>query len=215
MITTADISSLVAEAWPLSLTPVNIMSGFKKTGIFPLNPGASTDRELAPSKIASSELSDVISESTGACGSLLVEVSESSLSKGSDVSSVNSLQTCAGSSSSYLEDVLSLPKAKPKKQSKREGLTTHSQLISGSPFLSTLQQKKEDKEKEKQEKAEKRAIMKAKKEARDKEKEAKKKATIEKKQRGRKKTAEKNLDSESEDSEVEDTVACVECGDTS
>ena len=47
VITTDIIASLVA--WPLSVTPVNIMSGFKKTGAFPLNPGEVTDRYLAPS----------------------------------------------------------------------------------------------------------------------------------------------------------------------
>ena len=50
MITTDIIASLVAKAWPLSVTPVNIMSGFKKIGAFPLNPGEVTDRYLAPSK---------------------------------------------------------------------------------------------------------------------------------------------------------------------
>ena len=44
------LASLVGEAWPLSLTSVNVLSGFKKCGIFPLNPGEVTDRQLAPSK---------------------------------------------------------------------------------------------------------------------------------------------------------------------
>lgn len=50
VITSDVISSLVAEAWPNSLTPINIMSGFRKTGIFPMNPGEIDDRDLAPSK---------------------------------------------------------------------------------------------------------------------------------------------------------------------
>ena len=49
-VVTADkLASLVAEAWPSSFTNVNIMSGFKKTGIYPLNPGEVSDRQLAPS----------------------------------------------------------------------------------------------------------------------------------------------------------------------
>jgi hypothetical protein len=48
---TADIlASLVAEAWPSSFTSVNIMSGFKKCGLFPFNPSAVDDRQSAPSK---------------------------------------------------------------------------------------------------------------------------------------------------------------------
>ena len=35
-ITSDKLASLVAEAWPLSLTPLNIMAGFKKTGIYPI-----------------------------------------------------------------------------------------------------------------------------------------------------------------------------------
>ena len=47
-VVTADIlASLVGEAWS---APVNILSGFKKCGIYPLNPGEVNDRQLAPSK---------------------------------------------------------------------------------------------------------------------------------------------------------------------
>ena len=48
---TADvIAGLIAEAWPQSMTPMNILSGFKKCGVYPLNPGEVSDRMLAPSK---------------------------------------------------------------------------------------------------------------------------------------------------------------------
>ena len=50
VITSDKLASLVAEAWPLSLTPLNILSGFKKTGIYPINPSEVTDRQIAPSK---------------------------------------------------------------------------------------------------------------------------------------------------------------------
>ena len=39
----------MAEAYPMSFTPVNIMSGFKKCGIWPINPSEVTDRHIAPS----------------------------------------------------------------------------------------------------------------------------------------------------------------------
>ena len=51
LITSDKLASLIAEAWPLSLTPLNIMSGLKKTGIYPINPSEVTDRQIAPSKL--------------------------------------------------------------------------------------------------------------------------------------------------------------------
>ena len=53
VITTEQIACLVGIAWPQALTPLNIMSGFKKCGIYPLNPGEVTDRQLAPSTVFS------------------------------------------------------------------------------------------------------------------------------------------------------------------
>ena len=50
VITTEVIASLLAKAWPVSCTPVNIMSGFQRSGAFPLNPGEVTDCQMAPSK---------------------------------------------------------------------------------------------------------------------------------------------------------------------
>ena len=50
VVTTDLIALLLAQAWPQSVTPVNAMSGFRKCGIYPLNPGQISDRELAPSR---------------------------------------------------------------------------------------------------------------------------------------------------------------------
>lgn len=44
-----DIPSILARAAPLALTPVNIMAGFKVSGIFPLNPEIFTDSDFMPS----------------------------------------------------------------------------------------------------------------------------------------------------------------------
>ena len=61
VITTDQITGLKRIAWPQSLTPVNIMSGFKKCGIFyPLNPGEVTDRQIAPSTLFSTASSDTL-----------------------------------------------------------------------------------------------------------------------------------------------------------
>ena len=50
VITTAAIALLVHDAWYNSFTPLNVLSGFKKYGIHPLNSGEVSDRQLAPSK---------------------------------------------------------------------------------------------------------------------------------------------------------------------
>ena len=47
--TSQDIPVVLEEAWPKSLTPVNLMSGFRKTEIHPLNPSYIHDRVFAPS----------------------------------------------------------------------------------------------------------------------------------------------------------------------
>ena len=46
--TTDDILFIVSEAWPKRLTSINLMSGFRKTGIHPLNAGCIKDGETAP-----------------------------------------------------------------------------------------------------------------------------------------------------------------------
>ena len=50
VITNDMIASLVSTAYPNAFTPNNIMSGFRKTGIFPLNLGVIDDKMLCPSK---------------------------------------------------------------------------------------------------------------------------------------------------------------------
>ena len=47
--TSEDIPAILSEAWPKSMTPVNLMSGFRKSGIHPLNPSYIHDRVFAPS----------------------------------------------------------------------------------------------------------------------------------------------------------------------
>ena len=53
VVTVEVLASLVGRAWSQSLTPDNIMSGFRKCGIYPLNPGQIDDRQIAPSKVFS------------------------------------------------------------------------------------------------------------------------------------------------------------------
>ena len=50
VITNDMIASLVATSWPDAFSPHNIMGGFRKTGIYPINPGAIDDKMLSPSE---------------------------------------------------------------------------------------------------------------------------------------------------------------------
>ena len=59
VVTTDKLASLVAAAWPLSYTPVNIMAGFKKSGVFPINPSEVTDRQTMPSKAVCHKMAEI------------------------------------------------------------------------------------------------------------------------------------------------------------
>ena len=50
VITEDILASVVGSAIAQSHTPLNILGGFKKAGIYPFNPGEVIDRQLAPSK---------------------------------------------------------------------------------------------------------------------------------------------------------------------
>ncbi len=55
IVTVDKLAFLVAEDWPLSSTMVNVLSNFKKCGIFPLDLGEFNDRQLARSKAVCSQ----------------------------------------------------------------------------------------------------------------------------------------------------------------
>ena len=77
VVTTDVIASLLGKSWPQAVTPVNIMSGFRKTGVYPLNPGQITDRQTAPSKaLCASEESSENSSASSPCGSTSTHASE-------------------------------------------------------------------------------------------------------------------------------------------
>jgi len=48
---------MVAQAYPTSFTPVNVLSGFKKAGVYPFNPSEVNDRQLVPSTVFQTEKS--------------------------------------------------------------------------------------------------------------------------------------------------------------
>ena len=56
VINTGILASMVGQAYPTAFTSVNILSGFKKTGIYPFNRSSVDDRQLAPSNAFSKKL---------------------------------------------------------------------------------------------------------------------------------------------------------------
>ena len=103
VITTNAITSLVHQAWHSSFTAVNILSGFRKCGIHPLNPGEVSDRQLAPSKAVRSQNDQPSVSST----STLVPQSDSSLNASPDSQAPWS-QSSTDSSSIFTEEQMKL-----------------------------------------------------------------------------------------------------------
>ena len=94
-----NISPLLAEAWPKAVNPMIIFSRFRKSMIFPLNPGEVSDRYTAPAKVyEGSSFPDNLD--------------------GTSVDQFNSTtDDNADSFTERLKDVLVLPKAKSTKSS--------------------------------------------------------------------------------------------------
>lgn len=157
VITTDLLASLVGEAWPQSLTPLNILSGFRKCGIYPFNPGEISDRQIAPSKAITPQPTSP----QAICGSPLFSIEQQELyekrhQEGCDINDPDymawlkinhpcsissthgacseSLSSCASatkqsSESSILDDILSLPKPVVKTTKKRKPAINHKAVV--------------------------------------------------------------------------------------
>ena len=127
--TTEDIPKIVAEAWPKSITPVNLMSGFRKTGIHPLNPGCMHDRVTAPSSvIVHSQNSEVTSSVSGP---LDTSGSANSLETQCHADSSQCLSSVPKSPTSSLSDTMDKLLTKPKltRKTRRQGRSHNSQAV--------------------------------------------------------------------------------------
>jgi len=81
-----DIVCLFAEAWPQSVTPANLMAGFRKCWIYPLNTGPITDRHMAPPKVFLSQNKSNKTTTAESCSP--VSESPKSLSEQASVTSI-------------------------------------------------------------------------------------------------------------------------------
>ena len=171
VITSEVIASLVGKAWPHSITPLNILSGFKKSGISPLNPSEVSDRMLAlakalkPSHTSSpSAFSDPQYDlwlkgnhpDSSDTDSMKTHISKSV----STLSATCSTTSCEGSS--VLSDILAYPEPKfsTSKRKRKPALNSKAICLSDSPVVQEIKHKEEEKrelEEEKLRKKERRA----------------------------------------------------------
>ena len=175
VITSEVIASLIGETWARSITPVNILSGFKKSGIFPLNPSEVCDRMLAPS-ITTNPLGDSASaSSTPSFSDDQITLYEKRYAEDYDLhdpqyerwvrenhpgssdtdslkthvshsSSDKNTKTCSNSTSD-LSEILKYPEVKPTSRTKKPGLNSkHAVCLSDSPVVQQLKQKEQKKQ---------------------------------------------------------------------
>ncbi|SMN12559.1 hypothetical protein SPBRAN_1768 [uncultured Candidatus Thioglobus sp.] len=174
VITSEAIASLVGDTWPHSVTPINILSGFKKSGISPLNPGEVSDRMLAPAKV----LKPNSKSPPPNFSAEQITLYEKRFSEGydlhdpqyelwlrenypesSDADSMKthvskSLSTASSNESSVLSDILKYPEAKVSSKAKRKPAVNSSAVcLSDSPVVRSLKDKEEEKKEAMEEKA--------------------------------------------------------------
>ena len=133
---------------------VNIMSGFRKCGIHPLNPGVIHDRQTANSQAVGGEMvqeepdSPNVSSSNGSTpGSGLTTVSPLSQSQCSESSSSGLPQE--------LSDILVLPKSKERGATRR-GVNRDAVCITEPEFVEQMKSKEHEKKKKLEEAEQKR-----------------------------------------------------------
>ena len=136
--TSEDIPAILSEAWSKSMTPVNLMSEFRKSGIHPLNPSYIHERVFAPSiatcpsKQSKSPIPSLTEGSaTMAEDGANTAEDDANMTEDNPAESVDSLETHAvslkspnSSLSSAMESLCLKPKLPVKQKGKRNPLIT-------------------------------------------------------------------------------------------
>ena len=214
VVTVEVLASLIGRAWSQSLTPVNIMSGFCKCGIYPLNPGQIDDRQIAPSKVFSESTEKPSTESSANQFTeeeqrlyqvrfeggynvpdpkyeawVLLNHPASCKSDVSSSAYQESLPSSAGKSSDVLSDILSLPQPEQRSLNrKKAGINSKAVCITDDEIFEGLKAKEKEKAEAEEKKIEKRIERERKKAERDKTREK-----AEKKEREEKKRQDKQV----------------------
>ena len=157
-----NVSELCGKAYPKALTPENIISGFRSTGIFPFDPNVFKDHEylssyvsdrpypldqdvlVPPSPVSGSRKDDVASQFTD-CDN----ATQSLLGLPSDV------DLLADKSFSELVDISPFPKGSPRKQIRRAVKKKSTEILTDTPVKERIRQEEElkaDRKKKKEQK---------------------------------------------------------------
>ena len=160
-----NIPQLVAEAQLNAMVPRNILSGFQCTGNWPYNPNVFTDLDFAPSNItdrmmAQVDSSDLAPESNAE--NVIEQVNEEDLESvdpaigtGNDCGLTESRSTSARKTltpvsvvsdnlpTSYISpsDIVSIPKAPPRKENQRSKRRGKTQIFTLTPVRNQLKEK--------------------------------------------------------------------------
>ena len=225
VITSEAIASLVGDTWPQSVTPINILSGFKKSGISPLNPSEVSDRMLAPAKGLKSNNSKSpptysaeeialyekrFIEGYDLCDSRYEQWLKENHPESSDADSMKthvsrSISTASSNESSLLSDILKYPESKTSSKAKRKpAINTNAVCLSDSPVVRHLKEEEEEKREAEKEKLRKKEERERKKLLKAKEKEEKR---LQKTERRMVRKADDEL-SENED-DIECPICCI------
>ena len=142
--TTADIPKIISQAWPMSITAVNLMSGFRKTGIHPLNPGCIKDRELAPSKGIADSPPENFRDSVDSSSTANSIETHAPPSAGHSASGGTVTSSSPDSSLSHAMDSLFIrPKLKRNTRRRRAAYNHTAVMVTDDRFLKTLQEDKQ------------------------------------------------------------------------
>ena len=125
-----NIPEIVKVAFPLSMTPNNILNGFSSCGIHPFNPQIFSDLDFAPSSVTES----LLPEQSTSAPSLNLSSQEPSTS----TSHVESMSEC--SILTTPDNVRPLPKALERNPSKNIRKKRTSTILTDSPFNNSVRQ---------------------------------------------------------------------------
>ena len=154
VITSEAIASLVGKAWPHSIRPLNILSGFKKSGISPLNSSEVSDRMLASAKALKPSHTSSSSAFSDPQYDLWLKENHPDSSDMDSMKthirkSVSTLSTtttsCEGSS--VLSDILAYPEPKvsTSKRKRKPALNSKAVCLSDSPVVQEMKRKRRKK----------------------------------------------------------------------
>lgn len=149
-----DIPGILARSIPLAVTPVNIMSGFRVTGIFPFNRDIFTDADFMPSYVSDRpDPSAVTTKLTPTTDTTTTPIVDTQVASTSYTSTPIVSQTYPSTSKSCYptpEELRPLPKAGPRKDNNRGRKRRKSAILTDTPEKLALYEEQQKSKQRKQ-----------------------------------------------------------------